>query len=116
MERSADTPRGAIFEMADLLAAHAREGKLGHRFMNIPSLRMGIYKLPAGSADPQAPHEEDEVYYVLEGRAKFQIDGDLRPVQPGSVVFVATGIPHKFVEIEEDLTTLVFFSHHKPTA
>jgi len=102
--------------MAELLAAHARDGKLGYRFMNIPSLRMGIYKLPAGTEDPQAPHEEDEVYYVLEGRAKFQFDGALQPVQPGSVVFVAAAVPHKFIDIEEDLTTLVFFSHHKPSA
>ena len=112
MERQKDTPRGAFFEMADLLAAHARGGQLGHRFMNIPSLRMGIYKLPAGANDPQAPHEEDEVYYVLSGRAKFQIDGELKTAQPGSVIFVAAKVPHKFVDIAEDLTTLVFFSHY----
>ncbi len=109
-----DTPRGAFFEMADLLAAHAREKKLAHRFFNVPSLRMSVYKLAAGADDPQAPHEDDEIYYVLEGRAKILVDNEARPVQSGSVIFVAAAVPHKFIEIEEDLTVLVFFSHHKP--
>jgi len=116
MERRKDTPRGAFFEMADLLAAHAREGRLSHRFLNIPSMRMSVYRLDAGADDPQTPHEDDEIYYVLEGRGKFQIDGELRLAQPGSVIFVAATVPHKFIEIEENLTVLVFFSHHKPAA
>jgi quercetin dioxygenase-like cupin family protein len=116
MERSTETPRGAFFELAELLNAHARAGELSHRFINIPSLRLSIYKLPAGGADPQTPHEDDEVYYIISGRAKFQIDGELRLAQAGSIIFAATNVPHKFVEIEEDLTILVFYSHYKPAA
>jgi mannose-6-phosphate isomerase-like protein (cupin superfamily) len=29
----------------------------------------GIYRLMAGEADEQTPHHEDEIYYVLSGRA-----------------------------------------------
>ncbi len=28
----------------------------------------GIYVLPSGGTDPQNPHKEDELYYVVRGR------------------------------------------------
>jgi len=59
---------------------------------------LSVYELPAGAHDPQQPHGEDEVYYVVAGRAKLDVDGEQRPVSPGDVVFVAAEVPHKFVE------------------
>ena len=38
------------------------------------------------------------------------IAGELHPVEPGSVAFVAAGIEHRFTEISEDLEVLVFWS------
>ena len=32
-------------------------------------LSIGTYAIPAGGADPQEPHTEDEVYVVSSGRA-----------------------------------------------
>jgi hypothetical protein len=33
----------------------------------------------------------------------------VRDVRPGSIVFVATAVPHRFHDIAEDLTLLVAF-------
>ena len=79
-------------------------------FLKVPSLSTGLYVLPAGGQDRQSPHGRDEVYYVVAGRAVLEVDGERQPVRPGSVVYVKAEIDHRFVEIEEDLEVLVFFS------
>ncbi len=73
-------------------------------------MSLGIYSLAAGSVDLQSSHKQDEVYYVLAGKAKLQVKNEARPVQTGSIAFVAAHDKHKFIEIEEDLTLLVFFA------
>ncbi|MBD0348326.1 MAG: cupin domain-containing protein [Thermoleophilia bacterium] len=82
-------------------------------FFRAPSLSMTIYRLPAGATDEQQPHNEDEVYYVVEGRAQFLVEDESRPVGPGTVLFVAKHVEHRFHAIEEDLTTLVVFAPAK---
>ena len=71
---------------------------------------MGLYQLPAGGTDPQSPHTEDEVYYVVSGAAKIKVADEDRAVQAGSIVYVAKKLEHRFHSIEEDLTVLVFFA------
>jgi mannose-6-phosphate isomerase-like protein (cupin superfamily) len=78
-------------------------------FLRVTSLSSGIYHLAAGSGDPQKPHEEDEIYFVLEGVARFTSGGEPIDLAPGSILFVADGERHKFHDITEDLTLLVFF-------
>jgi mannose-6-phosphate isomerase-like protein (cupin superfamily) len=98
------------FEIGALLAAQAAAGQAWNEFLRIPALSLGLYRLPAGGTDPQQPHTEDEVYYVVEGRAQIQVAGEDRPVQPGSVVLVEAHVPHHFHSITEDLAVLVFFA------
>jgi mannose-6-phosphate isomerase-like protein (cupin superfamily) len=71
---------------------------------------MGVYVLPAGGDDPQTPHSEDEVYYVVSGRAVLRVAGRDQPVQAGSVVFVERNAEHHFHSVDEELTALVFFA------
>jgi len=79
-------------------------------FLNVPSLSCGLYSLAAGSKDMQAPHDEDEVYFVLQGRARMKLDNEERQVNPGSLLFVSASTEHSFFEIEEDMVLLVFFA------
>ena len=97
------------FELPDLVAARAASGRLYHEFIRTHDLSVGLYELPAGATDPQGPHTEDEVYYVVSGRAAITIGGEERVVGTGSVVFVAADIVHHFHDITEDLVILVFF-------
>lgn len=97
------------FELDDLAAEQAASGRPYHEFINVPDLSVGLYVLMAGQPDLQQPHTEDEVYYVVSGRAKVTVAGETRDVGPGSIVFVATAVPHRFHDISEDLTLFVAF-------
>jgi len=79
-------------------------------FLRQRSMSAGVYVLPAGSADRQSPHREDEVYYVTQGRARFQQGEETRSVAPGDVLFVPAGEPHRFLDIAEELVLLVVFA------
>lgn len=98
------------FEISQLLEQSQASGKLYLEFLRVPSLSGGVYSLKAGATDPQQPHAEDEVYYVLNGRGQISVGDEDRAVQPGSVVFVAAHALHKFHSITEDLDLLVFFA------
>ena len=74
------------------------------------ALSMGLYVLPAGDTDPQQPHTEDEVYYVVSGRARFTSGDEERDVHPGMVIFVEKGAEHRFHSITENLMLLVVFA------
>ena len=78
-------------------------------FLRVPSLSVSIYRLPAGCKDMQAPHLEDEVYYVVEGRARLQVEDKVHDIAPGAVLFVRATAEHSFFDIEEDLVVLAFF-------
>jgi len=98
------------FELSQLNEARARSGKAYLEFLRVPDLSAGLYQLPAGGTDPQSPHTEDELYYVVSGRAQIHVADEDRPVRAGSVVYVAKNVEHRFHSIEEDLTVLVFFA------
>jgi mannose-6-phosphate isomerase-like protein (cupin superfamily) len=100
------------FELTQLTSQREASNKLYLEFLKVPDLSMGLYVLPAGGVDPQSPHTEDEVYYVVSGKAKIKVadaEGD-RDVQAGSIVHVAKNVAHRFHSIEEELTVLVFFA------
>jgi mannose-6-phosphate isomerase-like protein (cupin superfamily) len=98
------------YEIAELVQQQAQSGRLYLEFMRVPDISIGVYVLPAGGTDPQQPHNEDEVYYIVSGRAQIQVNGEDRPVDAGSIVYVAKHDPHHFHSIIEDLTILVFFA------
>jgi mannose-6-phosphate isomerase-like protein (cupin superfamily) len=98
------------YELADLISQRANSNKLYLEFLKVPDLSIGLYVLPAGGVDPQSPHTEDEVYYVVSGRAKILVAEENRDVQAGSIVYVEKNIAHRFHSIEEELTVLVFFA------
>ncbi len=98
------------FEMAELVAWREQTGELYHEFLRRPSMSLGLYVLDADAEDPQSPHDEDEVYYVVAGRAAITVAGERRDVAAGSVVFVSAGAEHRFHDITERLELLVVFA------
>ncbi len=79
-------------------------------FLNVPALSCGLYSLAAGSKDMQAPHDEDEVYFVLSGKARMRMGDEDRAVKPGTLLYIRAATEHSFFEIEEDMTLLVVFA------
>ena len=98
------------FELSQLLEERKQANKLYLEFLKVSDLSVGLYVLPAGGTDPQSPHTEDEVYYVVRGKAKIMVAEQDRDVQAGSVVYVRKNVAHHFHSIEEDLTIIVFFA------
>ena len=111
--------------LAEVEAERTRTGKLYREFLREPAMSAGVYVLPAGGTDPQKPHHEDELYYVIRGRARMRVGpkvptgGDQAAANPaveeqavteGSVIFVAAGVGHQFYAIAEELVVLVVFS------
>ena len=97
------------FELHEVEAVRSEAGKLYQEFLRVRDLSAGLYVLEAGATDPQQPHHEDELYYVAAGRATISVGDEERPVGPGSLVFVAAGVPHRFHDITERLELLVVF-------
>lgn len=70
----------------------------------------GLYVLAKGANDLQRPHHEDEMYYVVKGRARFKAGVEDQQVSAGSVLYVAAEVEHRFYDVEEELQVLVFFA------
>lgn len=98
------------FDLSDLEARHRQEGRLYHEFLRVPAMSAGLYVLPAGGVDPQQPHAEDEVYFIIGGRGQITVAGETRPVQAGTTVYVPARVDHRFHDIQEDLSILVLFA------
>lgn len=99
-----------FFHISQLEKQREQIGKRYLEFLRVPAMSAGVYVLPAGSTDPQSPHKEDELYYVVRGQAKMQIGAETRPVGAGSVVYVAAMVEHRLYDIAEELVVLVFFA------
>lgn len=98
------------FESSDLIDRRRGAGERYLEFLRVPALSAGVYGLAAGAPDPQGVHAEDEVYVVLRGRGTLRVAGEDRPVAAGSIAYVAAGVDHRFLSIEEDLEVLVLFA------
>lgn len=99
----------SVFALDEL--ARSVEGKEARfvEFLRTPTLSCGIYRLPAGARDMQAPHLEDEVYFVVSGRARLKVGGQEQEVTAGKILYVRATSEHTFFNIEEDLTLVAVF-------
>ena len=102
-------PNMSSFHLDSLLTDLKKNNKRWTSFIKGENVLTGLYHLKAGDEDRQQPHDTDEVYYVIEGKAKFIADDQEILVSKGSVLFVKADVQHRFVEIEEDLVIIVFF-------
>jgi mannose-6-phosphate isomerase-like protein (cupin superfamily) len=85
-------------------------GKGGYEIVHSsPGLELAVYVLVAPEPDRQQPHEVDEVYVVLEGRGRLEIEGEALDLAEGQAVFVPAGADHRFTGYEH-LSVLVVFA------
>ncbi len=98
------------FDLASLENRRATGGRPYLEFLRVPALSAGLYTLAAGAVDGQSPHTEDEVYVVMAGKARITVGDEVRDVGPGSVVYVAATVPHRFHDIVERLEIVVLFA------
>ena len=103
-------PQAAFFTSTDLEKLRQQKQKSYFEFLRVSSMSAGLYVLGAGAEDLQRPHHEDEMYYVVRGRARFRTGDQDFEVSSGSVLFVAAEVEHRFYDIVEELALLVFFA------
>ena len=106
-------------------AVRAREGRPvdvgrladGHRRATRPylealrtgQLSVGLFRLPKGAEQDPRLHGEEEVYLVLEGRARFRMGDEDFAIEPGFLFTVPARVEHRLHSIAEDLLLLVFY-------
>jgi len=91
----------------------------GHNYfelIRVPAMSAGLYVLQPGEADRQAPHHEDELYYIVGGKATIRVGTEDRPVTAGTAIFVPAGVEHHFHSIQAELQVLVVFAPAETTA
>lgn len=97
-------------------AAPLQPGRLSAQLLAHGSMEVRWYA-PHG-ADPQTPHDRDELYFIVSGTAVFiraeerlpfaddqglTLDGEERvSVQPGDALFVPAGAAHRFEAASSD--------------
>jgi len=99
-----------FFQTSELLCEREAKRNSYLEFLRVPAMSAGLYVLPAGGQDQQRPHKQDEMYYVIKGRARMQSGSEDQAVGPGTIIFVAADVHHHFHDIAEELEVLVFFA------
>lgn len=57
--------------------------------------------LPAAGATERHYHKEsEELYYILEGQGRIEIDGESRDVIPGDAILIPPGAWHQITAVE----------------
>jgi len=79
-------------------------------YLRTPSMSAGLYVLPVGAKDAQQPHTVSEIYYVISGKAKIEVEDDTHDVKHGSIIFVRKNTRHHFYDITKKLTVLVMLA------
>ena len=69
----------------------------------------------AGYALGGATHEEDEIYYILSGSGKLQLDENIIDIAGGEVIFIPAGCFHALDnrESKEDMCILTFWKDYR---
>jgi mannose-6-phosphate isomerase-like protein (cupin superfamily) len=104
-----------FWQVSPLEDERAKAGKAYLEFLRIPAMSAGVCVLAVGGTDPQSPHHEDELYYVVRGKARMRVGAESQPVGAGSVIFVEALADHRFYDIREELVVLVFFAPAETT-
>ena len=81
--------------------------KIYDRFIQHGTMHVGLYQ--PKSEDGQKPHQQDEVYIIMQGTGTFRNGKEKKPFQPGDVLFVPAGVEHRFEDFSEDFLTWVVF-------
>lgn len=102
--------KARVFDTQSIEQQRTQSGKTYLEFLRESSMSAGVYVLVAGGVDQQSSHKEDELYYVVKGRCRMHAGSEDHRLTPGSLIYVAAEVEHRFYDIEEELTVLVFFA------
>jgi mannose-6-phosphate isomerase-like protein (cupin superfamily) len=96
--------------LAKLPGKASEKWPLGERFARAfahGSMAVEFYA-PVGT-DPQAPHEQDELYFIHSGGGELVLEGERHRFTAGTAFFVPAGAEHRFENFTPDFSTWVVF-------
>jgi len=80
---------------------------LAHRNSGIRNQTLAEARLPVGASTAAHHHvKTEEIYYILEGSGRMQVDDESRDVAPGDAIAIPPGAYHQITNTAE--TTLCF--------
>jgi mannose-6-phosphate isomerase-like protein (cupin superfamily) len=100
--------RSAVFPLAHALGAVKRVN--GKRFASVAE--HGTLRLLCSRPLPpneQSPHDQDELYVVVQGSGVLYHEGKRDRFSAGDVMFVGAGVEHRFEDFTDDFTVWVVF-------
>jgi mannose-6-phosphate isomerase-like protein (cupin superfamily) len=106
-----DAPAFAVAHPSDVEGVKERLARAsgGYEIVHRSTgLEIGVYVLVAPEPDRQQPHEDDEVYVVLEGSGVLEVEDERVELREGHATFVPAGAEHRFVGYKH-LSVLVIF-------
>jgi mannose-6-phosphate isomerase-like protein (cupin superfamily) len=81
-----------------------------------PGLEVGVYVLVAPEPDRQQPHDDDEIYIVLEGSGVLDVEGKKVELREGHALFVPAHAEHRFSGYESLSLLVIFERAQAPSA
>jgi len=82
----------------------------GERFMRgFAHGTMSVELYAPRGHDPQTPHAQDELYFVMQGRGELRIGDACHDFEAGDAFFVPAGMPHRFGNFTDDFAAWVVF-------
>ena len=96
-------------DFADVVLDMKAQKEDFRRILETENITLGIWKIEVGESDIQTPHERDEVYIILSGKAKLKIEGKVFEVSPNKIFFVKRDTEHNFFGIVEDVELIYAF-------
>jgi mannose-6-phosphate isomerase-like protein (cupin superfamily) len=101
-------PLSDAFEVGQIAARLRAENGGYEVFHSSPGIDLGVYVLVAPEPDRQQPHEWDEIYLVLEGRATLTVEDEAIPLGGGEAAYVKAGAEHRFTDYKSVSLLVVF--------
>jgi transcriptional regulator with XRE-family HTH domain len=73
-------------------------------------LEAGFYVVDEGGTPARAPlsHPGEKLYFVLQGRVRFEVDGEYTLLEPGDVLHLKATIPHRWENAAEGPSRMFF--------
>lgn len=101
--------KGLLFDIDDLVSKIGKDD-YWMDFLKVRHIEAGVLRLRAREEDTQAPHDDDELYFVVEGSGYIEMGKESRPVRKGSVIFVPARLAHRFYGNKDVLVVLYVFA------
>jgi mannose-6-phosphate isomerase-like protein (cupin superfamily) len=94
---------GSLDELGDGYGFRKIRGALG-----VTAFGVNAIVMPAGAEGIHHFHDtQDELYFVHQGTARFEVDGEVRALGPGGLGHVESTTPRKFANAGDDDLVIV---------